>query len=193
MRRWRLLFGVLVLGSATGLATGATWMAPAASAVQARKAARAAQASQARLARVVLRRIVEHREDAWRWQRLMAVPRHPYGGSAERSQSLRYRQWVLRLWAKRAERARRRARPPHARAWLCIHRYEGAWNDPDPPYYGGLQMDRAFQRAYGPELLRRKGTADRWTPLEQMWVAERALRRRGFGPWPRTARLCGLL
>ena len=36
-------------------------------------------------------------------------------------------------------------------------------------------MDREFQATYGPELLRRKGTADHWTPLEQMWVAERAL------------------
>src|ERR687886_629540 len=49
-------------------------------------------------------------------------------------------------------------------------------NDPYAPYYGGLQMDIGFQRAYGARLLVRKGTADHWTPLEQMWVAERALR-----------------
>jgi len=55
-------------------------------------------------------------------------------------------------------------------------------------------MDLLFQRQYGLELVRRKGTADRWTPLEQMWVAERALRRgRGFHPWPSTARACGLI
>jgi len=54
-------------------------------------------------------------------------------------------------------------------------------------------MDYQFMRAYGADLLRRKGTADRWTPLEQMWVAERALRTRGFTPWPNTARNCGLI
>lgn len=61
-------------------------------------------------------------------------------------------------------------------------------------YYGGLQMDISFQRAYGRELLRRKGTANNWTAAEQMWVAERAYRSgRGFYPWPNTARSCGLI
>ena len=61
-------------------------------------------------------------------------------------------------------------------------------------YYGGLQMNMEFQRTYGAELLARKGTADRWTPLEQIWVAERAYRSGlGFQPWPNTARMCGLL
>jgi hypothetical protein len=55
-------------------------------------------------------------------------------------------------------------------------------------------MNLHFQRLYGRFLLRRKGTANRWSPLEQMWVAERALRAgRGFWPWPNTARGCGLL
>jgi hypothetical protein len=84
--------------------------------------------------------------------------------------------------------------PPHLRAWFCIQGYEAAWNDPNPPYFGGLQMDIGFQRAYGPSLLARKGTADHWTPLEQMWVAERAFRAgRGFFAWPNTARACGAL
>src|SRR5205085_646291 len=65
---------------------------------------------------------------------------------------------------------------------------------PTAPYYGGLQMDLGFQRTYGRYLLARKGTANHWTPLEQMWVAERALRAgRGFYPWPNTARYCGLI
>ena len=35
-----------------------------------------------------------------------------------------------------------------------------------------------------------RGWANRWTALEQMWVAERAHRSgRGYGPWPNTARL----
>ena len=79
-------------------------------------------------------------------------------------------------------------------AWMCIHKHEGPWNDPNAPYYGGLQMDLSFQRTYGGHLLRRKGTADNWTPLEQMWVAERAHRSgRGYYPWPNTARYCGLI
>ena len=74
---------------------------------------------------------------------------------------------------------------------MCIHRYEGAWSDDGSPYYGGLQMDIGFQQHYGGMLLRTKGTADNWTPLEQMWVAERAYRSgRGFYPWPNTARYC---
>jgi hypothetical protein len=83
--------------------------------------------------------------------------------------------------------------PPHQAAWLCIHRYEGSWRDGGSPYYGGLQMDWGFMSTYGRALLRRKGTAENWTPHEQMWVAERAWRTRGFWPWPNTARYCGLL
>jgi hypothetical protein len=55
-------------------------------------------------------------------------------------------------------------------------------------------MDWGFMARYGGDLLRHKGTAERWTPIEQMWVAERAYRRgRGFSPWPNAARACGLL
>lgn len=83
---------------------------------------------------------------------------------------------------------------PHKRQWLCIHRYEGSWQDPNPPYYGGLQMDLGFQRSYGGILLRTKGTAEHWTPMEQMIVAETAYYAgRGFHPWPNTARYCGLI
>ena len=84
--------------------------------------------------------------------------------------------------------------PPHKSQWLCIHRYEGSWKDAGSPYYGGLQMDLAFQRHYGGYLLARKGTAEHWSPLEQMWVAEHAYRSgRGYYPWPHTARACGLI
>jgi hypothetical protein len=89
---------------------------------------------------------------------------------------------------------RQAANPPHESAWRCIHAYEGAWTDSGSPYYGGLQMDLGFQRHYGGYLLRLKGTADNWTPLEQMWVAARAHGSgRGFYPWPNTARACGLI
>jgi hypothetical protein len=93
------------------------------------------------------------------------------------------------LWTRHVYR-----RPPHMAGWLCIHRFEGAWNDPNAPYYGGLQMDLGFQRSYGGYLLAVRGTAERWTPLEQMWTAERAFRSgRGYYPWPNTARYCGLI
>ncbi|MGH3103285.1 MAG: hypothetical protein ACRDN6_04220 [Gaiellaceae bacterium] len=143
----------------------------------------------------LLKAIDAKRREVWHWQRLMQKPRTPSADSAERSLDPSYRRWVLRLWAKHARRVRTRAaKPPRKAAWLCIHRHEGPWNDPHPPYYGGLQMDLTFQRLYGRELLRRKGTADRWTPLEQIWVAERAYRSgRGFYPWPNTARSCGLI
>ena len=106
-------------------------------------------------------------------------------------------QW-LREELKEVERALWQATffvPPWIRsAFLCIHRYEGAWNDPNPPYYGGLQMDMQFQRSYGARFLRQYGTADRWPPSVQIWVAYQAYRSgRGFHPWPNTARYCGLI
>jgi hypothetical protein len=144
---------------------------------------------------VVVRQIKRYRRETWRWQTLMGVRRTRSSLRKLKDPSLEYKVWVRNLWRKRAHRARRKAtRPPHKSGWLCIHRYEGPWNDPDAPYYGGLQMDLGFQRTYGPRLLRRKGTADHWTPLEQMWVAERAHRSgRGYYPWPNTARHCGLI
>jgi hypothetical protein len=143
---------------------------------------------------VLLKQIRHYKRQTWKWQRLMGVPRIR-SRDHTRIKNLEYRRWVRNLWHRRAYRTWIRAKnPPRRSAWLCIHRYEGAWKDPNPPYYGGLQMDLSFQRAYGRDLLRKKGTADRWTPLEQMWVAERAYRSgRGFYPWPNTARYCGLI
>jgi hypothetical protein len=91
------------------------------------------------------------------------------------------------------------ALPPHYNQWLCIRSYEakdhhGGWQAATGNgYYGGLQMDISFQRAYGSALLNSKGTANNWTMLEQMWVAEEAYKTRGFYPWPNTARYCGLI
>jgi hypothetical protein len=137
--------------------------------------------------------IAAARAQTWRWQRVTGrplAPSEPVRGLASAS----YQRWVLRLWRRRAADEWQHAQhPPHERQFLCIHRFEGAWNDPGAPYYGGLQMDLSFQRQYGFVLLRTKGTADHWTPLEQIWVAERAHRSgRGFTPWPNTARSCGL-
>lgn len=140
--------------------------------------------------RKIQRRIKYFRRETWHWERTMGrpltwvlrnLPRNPHAKVA--------------AWKRVARKARRVAQnPPHRQAWLCIHRYEGSWTDGEAPYYGGLQMDLGFQQRYGLALLRRKGTADRWTPLEQMWVAERAHGAGlGFYPWPNTARTCGLI
>jgi hypothetical protein len=182
-----------LLALAVVLALAAAVVVPRAEARTKRITARA-RLDAARHAALTVR--IEARRDAvWRWQRLMHEPLARYGRSVYRSHSHAYDLWVLRLWTRRARGALHRAlHPPHLSAWLCIHRGEAPWTDPNPPYYGGLQMDLEFQRTYGGDLLRRKGTADHWTPLEQMWVAERAFRSgRGFWPWPNTGAACGLI
>jgi hypothetical protein len=138
----------------------------------------------------IQREIDRYRHETWHWQRTMG--RKPTTTLQDPPANV---QAKIAVWQRVALKTRTRAlNPPHKREWLCIHHFEGAWNDPGPPYYGGLQMDLSFQRAYGGGLLARKGTANHWTPLEQMWAAERAHRRgRGFYPWPNTARYCGLL
>ena len=143
----------------------------------------------------LVRQIERFRTTTWHWQRVMSRPLTIGSKSYRTERSRRYRRWVRNLWRGRALRARRRAlNPPYKSVWLCIHRYEASWRDGSAPYYGGLQMDVSFQLHYGRHLYRRKGTADHWTPLEQIWVAEKARRSgRGFSPWPSTARLCGAL
>jgi len=136
------------------------------------------------------------RHTTWHWQNVMGVSRTPASHSARKVSSAKYRGWVLRLWQTRATHVRRLVGSvPHKSQWLCIHRGEAAWNaHTGNGYYGGLQMDLSFQRSYGRYLLRLKGTADHWSPSEQMWVAERAYKSgRGFYPWPNTARACGLI
>lgn len=98
-----------------------------------------------------------------------------------------------RLAALKRARVWRSGLPPHYSAWLCIHSHEGSWTDTGDPYWGGLQMDQNFMNAYAPPHLLRRGWANTWSPLEQMWVAENAYRTRGFYPWPNTARMCGLI
>jgi resuscitation-promoting factor RpfA len=112
---------------------------------------------------------------------------------------------TLRLWQERSadsalavalHAARASALPAFLeRAFRCIHRHEGSWTaNTGNGYYGGLQMDRAFQGRYGAEYVRRWGTADRWPAWAQLHAGARAYRSgRGFGPWPNTARACGLL
>jgi len=128
------------------------------------------------------------RSTTWRWQTVIGV-RHAHSVASLRTPR------ALRYWRRQVRHVSwLAAHPPHKRGWLCIHHFEGSWSDSGDPYWGGLQMDRGFMRTYAPAFLLRKGWANRWTPLEQMWVAERAHRSgRGYGPWPNTARYCGLL
>ena len=185
-RAFRLSLVAMILALATG---DATLLAPRSSATG-QKAHRVPSEGA-----FLLPRIRRARHDTWHWQTLMGVRLTRSTRAAEHVHSLAYRRWIWHLWVHRARRAAYQAHhPSRLQAWMCIHRYEGDWRDPNPPYFGGLQMDIGFQRTYGWELLRRKGTADHWTPLEQIWVAERAYRSgRGFYPWPNTARYCGLI
>src|SRR5262249_54236601 len=112
---------------------------------------------------------------------------------------------TLRLWQDRSAMAalavaeHATIQPPIPayllQAFTCIHGYEGSWSsNTGNGYYGGLQMDLSFQGLYGPEFVARWGTADHWPAWAQLRAAVRAYQSgRGFGPWPNTARFCGLL
>jgi hypothetical protein len=151
-----------------------------------------------RKAAIFRRHIQRFRADARHWTTVMrgrpsaGVPRL-LSARTPSARSLGTLRRLERRWRHLAHGARWHAtHPPNLRTWLCIHHFEGSWADSGGPYWGGLQMDLSFQRTYGGWLLRHKGTADHWSPLEQIWVAVRASHSRGFSPWPNTARDCGL-
>jgi hypothetical protein len=138
--------------------------------------------------------IVRFQKETWHWQRLMGARLTPAAGRRLTELAPTAIQRAAEQWRERSAQAHRAAQhPPHLSQFLCIHRYEGSWTDTGAPYYGGLQMDVGFQQHYGGWLYARKGTADHWSALEQIWIAEKALKSRGFWPWPNTARDCGLL
>ena len=121
--------------------------------------------------------------------------------SAKLPAKQRLYRWQVKAAVMTLKVSRRPVTAPHltAPAWLtdaftCIHHYEGAWNaNTGNGYYGGLQMDYGFMSHYAPDYVRRWGTADRWPPWAQIDAAVRAYHSgRGFGPWPNTARACGL-
>ena len=184
------VLAILLIGAATVSALAAASALPGrgSTPTKAKKRPALAKVHKHRLRHVNPAVVRRFRSAAWRWQALMGV-RHAKSYAALRSRR------ALRYWSAQARRMRwLAAHPPHKSAWLCIHRFEGSWSDSGDPYWGGLQMDRGFMLTYAPESLLRRGWADRWTPLEQMWVAERAHRAgRGYSPWPNTARFCGLI
>ncbi len=139
------------------------------------------------------RHIRSFRARTRRWLTVMRGRPPAHDSRALTSRSLEGLERLARSWRHREHRAWWRANhPPELHGWICIHQYEGSWADSGGPYWGGLQMDYSFQATYGSWLLRHKGTADHWSPLEQIWVAVRAWRVRGFSPWPSTARYCGM-
>jgi hypothetical protein len=141
------------------------------------------------------RHLVHARAATLRWRAVIRGRplRKNLSRSLSRHSLARLRQ-LARRWHRREHWAWWLANhPPELSGWLCIHHYEGSWTDSGAPYWGGLQMDLSFQERYGGWLLRHKGTADHWSPLEQIWAGVRAWRARGFAPWPNTARYCGML
>ena len=139
-------------------------------------------------------RLRQYEQKTWYWQRLTGSRLTSTAGRTLSVMAVADVEHAVTVWQRRALKAHRRAQhPPHMRQWMCIHHYEGAWNDVGGPYWGGLQMNLTFQEHYGGWIFHKKGTADHWTPLEQIWTAEKALKSRGFWPWPNTARICGLL
>lgn len=184
------VLAVLLIGAAVATTLAAASALPGRSATPAvaKKRPARVKAKTQRLRQVnpvVVRRL---RSAAWRWQSLMGVRPATSNAALGSRRALRY-------WSAQASRTRwLAAHPPHESAWLCIHHFEGSWTDSGDPYWGGLQMDRGFMETYAPASLLRRGWANRWTPVEQMWVAERAMRSgRGYSPWPNTARFCGLV
>ncbi len=129
-----------------------------------------------------------------------ALPAPPHGHAERRATTVAQLTPILARW--RARHLRYRAalgrRTPILQGFHCIHRYEGPWDavsDSDPTYHGGLQMDRAFEAAWGSDVLRSHAGADaeRWSAHDQLMVAMRAYRHLGYAPWPNTAAACGLL
>lgn len=139
------------------------------------------------------------RHRVWQWQRVMGVQLTPGDGNPYRV-SPQSRLRLLERWHTRFLTTYRSfLNPPHKQEWQCIQQHETAppfpgWRtDSGNGYYGGLQLDERFMRTYAGWLFHTKGTADHWTPVEQMWAAERALPTRGWHPWPRTAHDCKLI
>ena len=120
--------------------------------------------------------------------RLVGAPR-----PVERAQDARAGRGAPTHTARDACRGATRRCRGLEQAFLCVHSFEGSWSDPDPPYWGGLQMDWSFMSTYGAPFLRAFGPASNWTPAMQIAAAERAyLEGRRWGPWPNTSRMCGL-
>jgi hypothetical protein len=128
----------------------------------------------------------------------LPIPRH---GHAERHAVTRADLMeILDKWDRKLDRYRAAyaRRLPVLENLRCIHTYEGAWDavsDTVPTYYGGLQMDATFEAAYGADVLASRGGAhaNLWSKHDQLMVAYRGYKVRGYTPWPAAAAACGLV
>ena len=97
-------------------------------------------------------------KETWYWQRLTGEPRTDTAGRTLSGMAVGDLEQTVADWERRARRAHHLAQnPPHMQQWMCIHHYEGAWNDVGGPYWGGLQMSLTFQERYGGWLYQWKG------------------------------------
>jgi len=128
-----------------------------------------------------------------------ALPASRHGHAERRATTVPQLVPILLCWQHRlrSHRAALQRRQPTLDGLRCIHHCECAWNavsDSVPTYYGGLQMDRSFERAYGADVLAAADglDANSWSPHDQLMVAMRAYRDTGYSPWPNPAAACGL-
>ena len=107
------------------------------------------------------------------------------------------RGFYLRWWQRQHRRAISLERHyPWTQAWyqaaMCVHQGEGAWNsNTGNGFYGGMQFDYTTWLSNGGG--RFAEYAHLASPLEQLTVTWWTWQRRGWYPWPNTARACGLL
>lgn len=70
--------------------------------------------------------------------------------------------------------------PPHHNLWLCVHRGEGRWDDPNSGgngHWGGLQMTPGWGG------LPTGATANNLSQFEQEWLAEHEGAKYSFAHW----------
>ena len=76
-----------------------------------------------------------YQHSTWRWERVMGTHLTPTAGRVLTKMSVPDVKKAVVLWKGRAHAAHRHAvHPPHLRAFLCIHRYEGSWTDAGGPH-----------------------------------------------------------
>ena len=87
--------------------------------------------------------------------------------------------------------ARRARCTPHLRASTATRARGRAYSSAGP-YYGGYQMDPAFERRYGGTYMPLWGDALNWPAPMQTAAAWRATREVGYSAWPASSAACGL-
>ena len=120
--------------------------------------------------------------------------RTPNRGRYLRTRDVAFRLHVLKQWRRRAIRAGEGAQPA-ARAPLALPpAARGPWRDAHDPYWGGLSDGPTLSCSTTPRAISsRRGWANTWSPVEQMWVAEQAHRAGGASTLAQHRPVCGLL